>query len=88
MAGLDPASAGQLATARSSSPCRSHTSARTAPVASTTRTTVNYRLGSASSADASFFLAGNAVMRGMYGETYPWRQPREARLGPAAHARG
>ena len=61
---------------------------RTAPVASTTRTTVNYRLGSASSAGPSFFLEGNATMRRLYGATYPWRQPQEARLGPAAHAPG
>ena len=36
MAGRGSASAGQLATARSSSPSRSHTSARAAPVASAT----------------------------------------------------
>jgi glycosyltransferase involved in cell wall biosynthesis len=58
---------------------------RTAPVASTTRTTVNYRLGSASSADVSFFLAGNEIMQRLYDGVYPWRIPHPPRLGPWEH---
>jgi glycosyltransferase involved in cell wall biosynthesis len=58
---------------------------RTAPVASTTRTTVNYRLGSASSVEPSFFLDGNAIMRRLYRSTYPWRYPQAPRLGPIEH---